>query len=134
MRMVRKETGLPLSRACELAGVSRSSAYYRPVPVDAETLMLQSLVDRLYMNFPYYGTRRVSWHLKRLGHDVGRGRARSLMAAGIGAVHGSGVDHSADPGDHKLPTRAFIQQEAHLALPSNCPNDPDHLSVPSRTC
>ena len=79
--MVREETGLSLSRACELAGVSRSSVYYSPVPVGAETLMLQSLVDRLYMDFPYYGTRRVSWHLKRLGHDVGRDRARSLMAA-----------------------------------------------------
>ena len=79
--MVREETGLSLSRACELAGVSRASVYYRPVPVDEETLMLQSLVDRLYMDFPYYGTRRVSWHLRRLGHDVGRDRARSLMAA-----------------------------------------------------
>ena len=76
-----EETGLSLSRACELAGLSRSSVYYRPVPEDGETLMLQSLVDRLYMDFPYYGTRRVSWHLRRLGLDVGRDRARSLMAA-----------------------------------------------------
>ena len=41
--MVREETGLSLSRACELAGISRASVYYRPVPVDEETLMLQSL-------------------------------------------------------------------------------------------
>ena len=79
--MVREDTGLSLSRACELAGVSRASVYYRPVPAGAETLMLQSLVDRLYMDCPYYGTRRVSWHLRRLGHEVGRDRARSLMAA-----------------------------------------------------
>ena len=50
-------------------------------------------------------------------------------AAGIGAVHGSGVDHPGKPNDHKLPTRAFIQQEAHLALPSNCLDDPDHLRL-----
>ena len=33
------------------------------------------------MEFPYYGTRRVSLHLKREGHEVGRALARSLMAA-----------------------------------------------------
>ncbi len=71
---------MSVSRACELAGVSRASVYYRPIGADAETLLLQSLVERLYMDFPYYGTRRVSWHLKQLGHDVGRERARSLMA------------------------------------------------------
>ncbi len=79
--MVREGTGLSLSRRCELAGVSRASVYYRPAAADAETLKLLSLVDRLYMECPCYGTRRVSWHLQRLGHDVGRDRARSLMAA-----------------------------------------------------
>ena len=33
------------------------------------------------MEFPYYGARRVSLHLKRERRDVGRGLARSLMAA-----------------------------------------------------
>ena len=60
--------------------------YYRPVPVDAETLMLQSLVDRLYMDFPYYGTRRVSWHLRRLGHDVGREWAHQLTPRNFGGL------------------------------------------------
>ena len=79
--MVREGTGLSLSRACELAGAGRASVYYRPVPADAQTPVLQSLVDRLYMDFPYYGTRGAGWHLRRLGHEVGRDRARSLMAA-----------------------------------------------------
>ncbi len=33
------------------------------------------------MEFPYYGTRRVSLHLKREGYEVGRSLARSLMLA-----------------------------------------------------
>ena len=72
---------MALTRKCELAGVSRSSLYYEPGPADARRLALQLLVDQLYMKFPYYGTRRVSLHLQREGHDVGRDLARSLMAA-----------------------------------------------------
>ena len=81
MSAIRTDRTLPLSRKCELAGVSRSSLYYEPRPADARRLLLQVLVDKLYMECPYYGTRRVSLHLKREGHDVGRDLARSLMAA-----------------------------------------------------
>ena len=56
--------------------MSRSSLYYEPRPADAETLALQLVVDKLYMEFPYYGTRRVMLHLRREGHAVGRDRAR----------------------------------------------------------
>ena len=81
MRLIREDDTLALSRKCELAGVSRSSLYYEPRPAEEWRLSLQLLVDRLYMEFPYYGTRRVSLHLRREGHDVGRDLARSLMAA-----------------------------------------------------
>ena len=81
MRLIRADGTLPLARKCELAGVSRSSLYYEPRPADERRLALQLRVDRLYMEFPYYGTRRVSLHLRREGHAVGRDLARSLMAA-----------------------------------------------------
>ena len=75
--LIRADDTLSLARKCELAGVSRSSLYYEPRPADERRLALQLRVDRLYMEFPYYGTRRVSPHLRREGHDL----ARSLMAA-----------------------------------------------------
>ena len=80
MKRIREDKTLPLSRKCALSGVSRSSLYYAPRPVSAERLRLRQLVDELYMAFPYYGTRRVSLHLRREGHDVGRDMARTLMA------------------------------------------------------
>ncbi len=63
VRLIREDGTLPLARKCELAGVSRSSLYYGPRPADCRRLALQLLVDRLYMEFPHYGTRRViaSW-------------------------------------------------------------------------
>ena len=58
MSQIREDDGVPLSRKCALAGVSRASLYYEPRPVDARTLALQLMVDKLYMEFPYYGTDR----------------------------------------------------------------------------
>ncbi len=76
VRLIREDGTLSLSRKCALAGVSRSSLYYEPRPEDGHRLELLSLVDRLYMEFPDYGTRRVSLHLRRKGHDVGPGAWR----------------------------------------------------------
>ncbi len=80
MRLIREDESMTLSRKCQLTGVSRSSLYYEPKLADEQLLSLQLQVDRLYMEFPYYGTRRVSLHLKREGYEVGRALARSLMA------------------------------------------------------
>ncbi len=80
MRLIKEDGTLPLARKCALAGVSRSSLYYEPKPPDAERLRLRRLVDELYMAFPCCGTQRVGLHLRRQGHGVGRGLARTLMA------------------------------------------------------
>ena len=96
--------GLPLSRKCELAGVSRASLYYEPKPVDARTLALRLVVDKLYMEFPYYGTRRVMLHLRRDGHAVGRDKARSLMAAvGWRTIHPGPRTTKPQPGHRIYP-------------------------------
>ena len=104
MRLVREDDGLPLSRKCVLAGVSRASLYYEPRPVDARTLALQLLVDKLYMEYPYYGTRRVMLHLRREGHAVGRDKARSLMAAvGWRTIHPGPRTTKPQPGHRIYP-------------------------------
>ena len=102
MRLIRADDTLPLARKCELAGVSRSSLYYEPRPADERRLALQLRVDRLYMEFPYYGTRRVSLHLRREGHAVGRDLARSLMAAVNWRTVHPGPRTSAPQPGHKI--------------------------------
>ena len=62
------------------------------------------------------------------------GRYAPCARGGGQARHGRGIDHSGKPKDHKLPTRAFIHQETLLALPSNCLNDPDHLTLAPAPC
>ena len=99
-----EDDGVPLSRKCALAGVSRASLYYEPRPADRRTLALQLVVDKLYMEFPCYGTRRVMLHLRREGHAVGRDKARSLMAAvGWRTIHPGPRTTKPQPGHRIYP-------------------------------
>ena len=79
---------LSVTRQCKLVGVSRSSVYYRPVGQSGEDLELTSLIDRQYLDRPYYGSRRMSVYLKGQGHKVNRKRVQRLMRLmGIEALY-----------------------------------------------
>lgn len=45
---------LSLVRQCTLLGLSRSSLYYRPAGVDEYDLNLMRLIDRQYLETPFY--------------------------------------------------------------------------------
>ena len=85
------EPGVPalsVVRQCELLGVSRSSVYYEPVAVDAEELALMALIDRQYLETPFYGSRRMTAWLCANGHAVNRKRVRRLMRLmGLEAIY-----------------------------------------------
>lgn len=77
-----------MSRQCALAGVSRGSYYYRSAPEDALTINLMHRIDTLYTDYPFYGSRRMTAALKRLGYRVNRKRIRRLMAKmGLEAIY-----------------------------------------------
>jgi len=61
-------------RQCELLQLPRSSAYYEPVPESEENLRLMRRIDELYLEFPFYGSRRMSREL-----EVNRKRVQRLM-------------------------------------------------------
>jgi len=69
-----------ISTQCSLLRISRSSYYYAPVPETDETLALMTVIDATFMECPWYGSRQMARHLRRAGHEVGRRRARRLMA------------------------------------------------------
>lgn len=70
---------LSAARQCLLMGVSRSSYYYQSQPGDSEELMLMRLIDEQYTRTPFYGARRMTEHLRRLGHPIDRKRVGRLM-------------------------------------------------------
>jgi len=79
---------LSLSRQCQLVGVSRSSFYYKPIQVKPEDLELMRQIDEQYLKTPFYGSRSMTKHFRRLGHKINRKRVQRLMRLmGIEAVY-----------------------------------------------
>ena len=77
--MVSKEEQLPVSRQCQLLNVPRSSYYYIPTPVCDEELALMRLIDKCYLDLPFYGTRRIKgWLLDNHGLVINRKRIQRL--------------------------------------------------------
>ena len=66
---------MSVKRQCELLGVARSSFYYAPAPApgpDEAREAAMREIDRIHIERPYAGARKISKLLKRLGHDYGR--------------------------------------------------------------
>ena len=61
---------LSVRRQCDLLGLSASSLYYHRVPVDSEDLFIMGLIDRQYMETPFYGVLRMRAWLHRQGLAV----------------------------------------------------------------
>lgn len=80
---------LPISRQADLLGVSRSSVYYDPIPVSPEELDLMERVDKIYTDYPFYGSRKIAKQLTRdLKRSVNRKPVQRLMRKmGIEAVY-----------------------------------------------
>jgi len=82
MACVAEEEAMSVKRQCDLLEVPRSSYYHRgSVEVDkhAEDELLMREMDRIYLEEPTYGSRRLLDQLKLMGHGVGRDRVRRLM-------------------------------------------------------
>lgn len=68
-----------LYRQAELLGISRSSLYYQPVPVDGVTLAVMNRIDEIYTKRPFYGVRRITEQLRREKVLVNHKRVQHLM-------------------------------------------------------
>jgi putative transposase len=70
---------LSIRRQCALVGLSRSTLYYQAAQESPLNLELMRLMDEQYMKTPFYGRRRMSAHLVRLGYRVNPKRVGRLM-------------------------------------------------------
>jgi putative transposase len=79
---------LSISRQCELLDLNRSTYYLPPATESEENLRLMRLIDRQYLETPFYGSRKMAESLNRSGEAVNRKRVQRLMALmGLEAVH-----------------------------------------------
>ncbi len=74
---------LSVARQCQLVGLSRSSCYYQPQGETAENLALMRRIDALYLQRPFFGSRKIALEL-----GVNRKRVQRLMRKmGIEAMY-----------------------------------------------
>ena len=71
---------LSISRQCELLGVSRSSYYWQPARESSLNLELMRLIDRQYMETPFYGVPRMTTWLCENHCRVNPKRVARLMS------------------------------------------------------
>ncbi|MFT7310414.1 MAG: putative transposase [Paracoccaceae bacterium] len=84
----RDQTDLCLAGQCKLLKISRSSLYYVPAGVNAETLKLMNEIDRVFTKHPFFGRRQIAAYLPRHGVHAGRHRVRRLMGnMGLQAIY-----------------------------------------------
>jgi putative transposase len=84
----RDHTDLSLASQCKLLKISRSSLYYVPVGVNAQTLELMNEIDRVFTKYPFFGSRQIAAYLPRNGFQAGRHRVRRLMGLmGLQAIY-----------------------------------------------
>lgn len=79
---------ISVRRQCELLGLNRSGLYYRDKPPSEEDAILMRILDEQYRKPPFYGYRRMTAHLQRLGYRVNQKRVRRLMSKlGVAAIY-----------------------------------------------
>jgi len=77
--MVSRDHKLSMRKQCALLQLSRSRLYYQPVGESAENLRFMEIIDKQFLDTPWYGSRQMARFMKRQNHQCGRHRARRLM-------------------------------------------------------
>ncbi|WP_296708901.1 IS3 family transposase, partial [Rhodoblastus sp.] len=70
---------LSIGMQCRLLSISRSSFYYEPQGETELNLALMLLIDKQFLETPFYGVQQMTWHLQNEGHPVNVKRIRRLM-------------------------------------------------------
>jgi len=91
-----------VSRQCQLLDLSRSSVYYKPVEIAPQDLALMRLIDEQYLKTPFYGSRSMTRHLRRLGYRLNRKHIQRLMRLmGLEAIYPKPKTSQPHP-EHKI--------------------------------
>jgi putative transposase len=63
----------------DLLTLNRTSLYYRPVGPNPVEVALKHRLDDIYMDYPFYESRRMTDQLQHEGHAVNRKRIQRYM-------------------------------------------------------
>lgn len=79
---------IPITQQCRILDLSRSSVYYRAVPIPEADLALMRRIDEIHLKLPFYGSRKIRDQLQREGYKVNRKKVQRLMRLmGVSALY-----------------------------------------------
>ncbi|SCZ64692.1 HTH-like domain-containing protein [Epibacterium ulvae] len=114
----RDRPDLSLTKQCKLLKISRSSLYYSPVGMGAETLKLMNEIDRVFTKYPFFGSRQIAAYLLRTGFHAGRHRVRRLMGVMGSQLIYQGLQHQQET--PTAPDLSLSAREAANHAPEPC--------------
>jgi putative transposase len=74
-----KHPKLTIGAQCQLLSIARSSFYYEPQGESEMNLALMLLIDKQFLETPFYGVQQMTWHLQNQDYRVNVKRIRRLM-------------------------------------------------------
>ena len=86
--MVSKDHDLSVRRQCGLLSLVRLNLYYQPKGESVENLRFMGIIDKQFLDTPWYGSRQMARYMQRQGHKCGR---HLLPGSGLPANHERGV-------------------------------------------
>ena len=66
----RSHPSLQIGAQCRLLAISRSSFYSAPQGETEMNLALMQVIDRQFLETPFYGVQQMTWYLQNEGHAV----------------------------------------------------------------
>ncbi len=75
----RNHPQLSVGAQCRLLSIWRSSSCCAPQGETALNIDLMLLIDKQFLETPFYGVRQMTWHLQNESHAVNEKRIRRLI-------------------------------------------------------
>ena len=75
----KNHSSLSVGAQCHLLSISRSSFYDEPMGETAMNLDLMVVIEKQFLETPFYGAQQMTWHLQNEGPVVNQKRIRRLM-------------------------------------------------------
>ena len=86
--MIEKDSEISVRQQCELLKLCSSTLYYKKIAKSHKELDIMDRMDRIYLQHPYYGSRRMAKQLNLDGIQISRSKIRRLMKImGIMAIY-----------------------------------------------
>ncbi len=102
--MIDPKEKISITEQCELLALPRSSFYYKRIAVSSSELEMMLEIDKIHLELPFYGSRKIMLELRKRGFSASRNKVRRLMRRmGIEALYRKPRTSIPQLGDHIYP-------------------------------